>query len=245
VITVVIPVSPIKSHPDTVILDETLDSVRHHLPDAEIIVTFDGVRTEHEGRLEDYEEFIRRALWRLDKVYGNTCPFIFDRHTHQVGMLRGVLDEVRTPLLMYVESDTPLVTDEPIDWQTIVGFIQSGESNLVRLNHESHILDAHQHLVCGHDLDGLMTRTAQWSQRPHVATVAYYRRILASHFSVDANSFIEDRMHGVVQQDVELDGINGWRQHRIHMYSPPGNQKRSYTTDGRAGEAKYDDTQVF
>jgi hypothetical protein len=65
-ITVVIPVSPIKSHPDTAILDETLDSVRYHHPTAEIILTFDGIREEQSRRWHDYEEFIRRALWRAD-----------------------------------------------------------------------------------------------------------------------------------------------------------------------------------
>ena len=61
-ITAVIPVSPIKSHPEIGILTETLDSIRHHLPDAEMIVTFDGVREEQEDRRGDYEEATRRTL---------------------------------------------------------------------------------------------------------------------------------------------------------------------------------------
>jgi hypothetical protein len=243
VITVVVPVSPIKSHPDTTVLDETLDSIRHHLPGAELIVTFDGVRDQQEHRRGDYEEFIRRALWRLDKVYGNACPVIFEQHTHQVGMLRSVLDEIRTPLLMYVEQDTPLVTDEPIDWEVVTAFLDSGESNLVRLAHEALILEPHQHMF--HGVDGLFTRTSQWSQRPHIASVAYYRRILAAHFTPNATSFVEDMMHGVVDEAYRVDGMAGWNQHRLHMYTPAGNIKRSYHTDGRAGELKYDSSQVF
>jgi hypothetical protein len=245
VITVVIPVSPIPSMPDTRILDETLDSVRHHLPDAEIMVTFDGVREQHEARRPDYEESIRRALWRLDKAYGNVCPFVFDEHTHQVGMLRSVLDEIRTPLLMYVEQDAPLVTDEKIDFDQIAEFITSGESNLVRLSHEALILEPHQHMFHGTECDGLFTRTSQWSQRPHVASVAYYRRILANHFSPNAKSFLEDQLHGVLDEAYRVDGIAGWQQHRVHMYTPPGNIKRSWHSDGRAGEPKYDSSQIF
>jgi hypothetical protein len=255
VITAVVPVSPIKSHPDTAVLDETLDSIRHHLPDAEIIVTFDGVREQQEGRRADYEEFIRRALWRLDKHYGNTFPVIFTEHTHQVGMLRAVLDEIRTPLLMYVEQDTPLVVDEPVDWEAITHFLISGRSNAVRLHHEAVIPDAHKHMIHGTErLDGpawkgrrtSFLQTSQWSQRPHVASVAYYRRILTNHFSSSAKSFIEDMMHGVVDEAYNVDGLTGWMQHRVHIYNPDGeNMKRSYHTDGRAGEQKFASSQVF
>ncbi len=253
-ITAVVPVSPIVSHPETAILDETLDSIRYHLPTAEIIVTFDGVRPEQEHRREAYEEHIRRALWRLDHHYGNAVPFIFDEHLHQTGMLRAIIDEIRTPLLLYCEQDTPIVTDEPIEWRRICTVISGGASNLVRLHHEALILDAHKHMTHGlefppeyngevNDID--FVRTSQWSQRPHVASVAYYRTVL-SYFSTEAKAFVEDRMHGVVDEAFKRDGMQGWFQHRLHVYHPnTGNIKRSYHTDGRAGEPKWDDTQVF
>lgn len=253
-ITVVVPVSPIPSHPDTSILDETLDSIRFHHPAAEILLTFDGVRSEQEHCRDAYEEFIRRALWRADKHYGAVCPFIFEEHRHQSGMMRAVLDEIKTPLLMYVEQDTPLVTDEPIDWEEIGWLIDRGYSNCVRLHHEGVIPEPHRHMMHGLESEfdpewrerSEFTRTSQWSQRPHITSLAYYRRILDSHFTADARCFIEDRMHGVVDNAFRQDGMAGWLQHRLHIYTPEGgNIKRSYTTDGRAGGPKYDDTQVW
>lgn len=247
-ITAVVPVSPIPSHPDTAILDETIASIRHHLPDAPIIVTFDGVRPEDEARHGAYDEHIRRALWRLDKLHGNVRPFVFDQHKHQTGMLRAVLDEIGTPLLMYVEADTPLVTDEPIDWPSVTEFLMSGRSNLVRFHHEGVIPAEHEHMMHGPTgfEDAKFVLTSQWSQRPHVASVAFYRRILASHFSRDARSFIEDKMHGVVDEAFLIDGLMGWDQYRLHIYDPDnGNMKRSYHLDGRAGGPKHDGTQVF
>lgn len=243
-ITAVVPVSPIKSHPDTAILTETLDSIRHHLPDAEIIVTFDGVRPEQADRAQDYTEFIRRALWLADHHYGNILPILHTTHQHQTGMLRGCLPDIDTPLILYVEQDTPLVCDEPIDWPLITDIVVSGISNVVRLHHEAVIPAEHQHMI--HGRDGNFIRTSQWSQRPHIAHIAYYRRIMESHFTPDARSFIEDRMHGVLDQAFRRDGDAGWAQHRVHIYDPGNNNlKRSYHTDGRAGEPKWDDTQVF
>jgi hypothetical protein len=246
VITVVIPVSPINSHPTTTILAKTVESVRHWLPTAEIMLCFDGVRTEQERLRRRYESHIFAALELADWQWGNVCPFIFDEHLHQTGMLRKVIDDIRTPLMMFVEQDTPLVTDEPIDFDAITDAILSGVSNMVRLHHEALILPDHEHMVHGEEPGTPLLRTSQWSQRPHVASVAYYRRILDAHFTKHTKSFVEDKMHGVLDQAYRVDGLAGWLQHRIHIYNPGnGNIKRSYHTDGRAGDPKWDNTQIF
>ena len=245
-ITVVVPVSPIPSHPGTEILDETIASVRHHLPGAPIIVTFDGVRPEDEARHDAYDEHIRRALWRLDHVHGNVRAYLFDNHRHQTGMMRAILPEVTTPLLIYVEHDTPLVTDEPIDFGLVTAFLTSGSSDAIRFHHEAIIPAEHEHMMYGREPNMPFVRTSQWSQRPHVATTAFYRRIIETCFTPDARSFIEDRMHGIVDEAVKLDGLNGWQQYRLHLYDPGnGNMKRSIHLDGRAGNTKYDTSQVF
>lgn len=242
-ITVIVPVSPIDSHPDTRILAETVESIRYHHPTAEIFITFDGVRPQQEHLRAAYEQHIFNALWLADHTWGNVVPFIFDEHLHQTGMLRAVIDHIRTPYMMYVEHDTPLVTDEPIDWPAVLHMLDTGESNSVRFHHEAVIPDDHTHMM--HGQDGLFLRTSQYSQRPHIATVAFYRRVL-DQFSPDAKSFIEDRMYGVVTQAERTDRRHGWNQWRLHIYAPPGgNIKRSYHLDGRAGAPKWDDTQVF
>lgn len=246
-ITVVIPVSPIKSHPDTYILEETIKSVRHHLPESEIIVTFDGVRKEDEAKRANYEEFIRRMLWKFNFHYTNILPVIFNDHAHQTGMAKEILDTIETPLLLYVEQDTPLVTDELIDWDVCVdNVLISGNADLVRFHHEGVIPKEHSHMIHGLLPDSTMfMRTSQWSQRPHLATVAFYRRILETCFSDNTRSFIEDKMHSICDESFRRDGLMGWQNYRLVIYYPDGNIKRSYHTDGRAGEAKYDDTQVF
>lgn len=246
-ITVIIPTSPIKSHPDVSTIDETIKSIRHHLPTAEIILTFDGVRPEQEDRRVDYNEFIKRMLWKCNNEYKNIVPLIFEEHSHQSGMARKALEYVKTPILLYVEQDTPLVIDYEIPFLDLSQQILEGKSNMIRFHFEAVIPKDHYHMVHGMepDIEVPLLRTSQWSQRPHLASVAFYKRILSENFSSKSKSFIEDLMHGVLDQAYRLDGINGWHQYKIHIYAPEGNFKRSYHSDGRQGEPKWDNSQIW
>lgn len=243
-ISIIIPVSPIKSHPSTEVLDETIQSVRHHFPHSEIIITFDGVRKEQEAKRADYEEFIRYALFRCNTDWDAT-PIVFTEHTHQVRMAREALRSVVTPLVLYVEQDTPLVIDEPIEWEYLFKEIMVNQANVIRFHFEAHIPREHKQLMLKSEGCYNLTRTIQWSQRPHIASTAFYRYILDHYFSENANCFIEDKMHGIVQQDYTELGERGWDRWKLFIYTPEGNIKRSLHSDGRAGEKKYDERQRF
>lgn len=242
-ITAVIPVSPIKSHPDIAILEAAITSIRHHLPDTNIVITFDGVRAEQEHLRDAYEESIRRTLWRCDHWWKNVTPLIFDKHVHQIGMMRHTMQHIATPLLLYVEQDCPLVVDETIDWSAICALLLSGDAGVVRFSHETLILKAHEHMMHGRHND--FTRTSQWSQRPHVASKSFYQRAL-NEFSPEASCFIEDKMASVLECANHDYGMLGWLQWPCWIYTPQGGSiKRSYHLDGRDGEPKYDDDQRF
>lgn len=245
-ITIMIPCSPIKSHPSISVIDETIKTIRHHLPEAEIIVTFDGVREEQQDRRADYEEFKRRFLFECfnNSTYQNVLPLIFKEHMHQVKLAREALGYVKTDKVLYIEQDTPLTPDEPIDWQKCYKLIDKGFANVVRFHFEAQIPEPHKHLMIG-DVENSFLKTFQWSQRPHIISVAYFERILTNYFTTEAICFIEDKMHGVVQEDVNKHGTAGWNQHRIYIYHPEGNIKRSYHLDGRAGGKKWDGAQTW
>lgn len=248
-VTITIPVSPIISHPDPAILVETIESIRYHLPTAEIIITADGVRKEQENLRGVYEQFLQRVLWKAHREWSNVLVLINDDHTHQVGMARQALEYIQTPLLLYVEQDTPLVTDEPIDWEGLANAILSGDANVIRLAFEAQVLAEHRHMMLDDnptDVNGVpLLRTAQWSSRPHLSSTAFYRHMLATYFSPGANCFIEDKVHGSLHVDFTEEGVMGWYKWRVWIYHPEGHIKRSYHTDGRAGQEKFDDKQVF
>jgi len=229
-ITSIVPVSIIPSHPSTAILDETIASIRHHLPDSEIILQIDGLRSERKTRKNDYDEFKNKVLWKCLHEWTNVLPIIFDEHSHQTTMMKKTIDEVKTSAMLYVESDAPLVTDHDIDWEACLDMLEYGKANTIRFHFEAFIPEPHEYLML--DKEGQFLKTIQWSQRPHLSLSSYYRNIVLPFSS--EKTFIEDAFHGKVQDD-------GWETHKLWIYHPEGNIKRSYHLDGRAGTRKFTD----
>lgn len=248
-LTVLVPTSVMPSCPDTRIIEQTIDSVRELYPVCEIIITIDGLRKEQEDRRQDYEEYIQNLIWLCRYKWRNTLPIIFEENTHQVGMARVALQEVKTPFILYVEHDTPIVTDEPIETLNILHTLETGELNMVRLHFEAVIPKEHTSMMLDKEpkiIQGCpIIRTAQWSQRPHFSTKAFYEHITRTYFSENAKTFYEDLLHGKVLEDWLHNREQGWFNWRVGIYAPAGNYKRSYHIDGREGTEKYDKDLVF
>jgi hypothetical protein len=241
-VTVLVTCSPIPSNPGTEILEQTIASVRAQLPGAEIVIAFDGVRPEQEARRADYERHIRRVLWLADHVWGNTFPLIADEHLHQAVAAKRALEHVRTPLLLFIEQDTPICGEIP--WDDLAEVILAGDANVIRMHHEASVLEPHKYLMLDDEPQKVrgvpMMRTIQWSQRPHLASVAWYRELLDRYFPADEKDYIEDRVYGKLIAAHDRDGDMGWLGWRTWMYTPEGDIKRSTHLDGRAGEDKFD-----
>lgn len=238
--TVLIPTSPIPSHPDTWIIEQTVATVRHHIPDAEILVMCDGVRREQEHYRPAYEEYIRRVSWLAAHEWGRCTLIVHDQHQHQANMTRHALGLVDTPTVTFIEHDVPLCADEHIDWDACYAAIASGELNTVRFHFESVIPEPHKYLMVDRVpkmVAGLScVRTRQWSQRPHVSSTDYYRRMLSdpAWFPPDAVTMIEDVMNSPVMHQ-------RWAHHKVAIYAEPGGHlKRSWNLDGRKDDPKFE-----
>jgi hypothetical protein len=237
-VTIIIATSIIPGHPSTDMIDETIKSIRHHFPNNEIIMQIDGLRSEQLHRKEDYDEYKNRILWKCLHEYKNVLPIIFDKHSHQSTMLKQTINLINTSCLLYIEGDAPLTPDVEIDWNKCLDMIEYGKANTIRFHFESSIPEPHNHLMFGLE-DGFM-KTSQWSQRPHLSTVEYYRKVILPE--VEDFAFIEDTTHGRVQDDISPYGVfseDGWNKHKLWIYHPEGNIKRSYHLDGRQGTRKY------
>jgi hypothetical protein len=237
-VTIILATSVLPSHPSTHIIDETIKAVRVHFPKNEIIMQIDGLRQEQSGRRDDYNEYKNRILWKCLHEYDNILPIIFDEHSHQTTMMRKTINNIQTSLLLYVEGDTPLTPDIGIEWDQCLDMIEYGKANTIRFHFEAEIPEPHKHLMFG--LENGFMKTTQWSQRPHLSTVEYYRNVVLP-FS-DEKTFIEDRFHGKVQDDClpyDTFSQDGWNTHKLWIYHPEGQIKRSYHLDGREGTRKF------
>lgn len=235
-ITIILVTSVLPSHPNTRVIDETMKAIRTQLPNVEIIMQIDGLREEQLDRKENYDEYKTQVLWKCLHEWDNVLPIVFTEHSHQSTMMRETIDLIKTPLMLYVEGDAPLTPDRDIDWDKCVQYILDGSASTIRFHHEEVLPKEHESLMIGQPENGFR-KTFQWSQRPHLSTVRYYKDVVLP--SVKERAFIEDTFHGIVHQDWIVDGKIGWYRHRLVIYYPKDGLQRSYHIDGREGGLKY------
>lgn len=248
-ITAIVLTSPTKLNPDLSMIQETIRSVRERIGGCEILVCCDGVRAEQNHMRDAYEIYLHElAMWCNTQF--NVCPFLNGTHMHQSGLIRRILDEVRTPYVLMMEHDTPLCGD--IDWGCVLDQMEQFDLNQMRFSHEALILDVHKRLFLD-PLEGSKdwTPTFQFSMRPHVARTDWYAHIVRDLLAPEARTFVEDAVYGLMEHPLrELGadgrfarrkhGIRAWEQNRLALYTPQGDIKRSYHLDGRGSEPKYD-----
>lgn len=238
-ITVLIPVSPVPSHPSTEVIDETLDEIRARLPQSEVILMFDGIAPQLMHLKARYEEFTAEMLRRinLEPELVHVTPLVFQEHQHQSLMLKKALELVRTPLVLWSEQDTVLHNEIP--FEELAEVVKTGYANLIRFHHEAEIHHEHKYLMLDDEpievLGQPFLRTRQWSGRPHLASTQFYRDIVAKYWPPEP-MFIEHIMYGIV-----VDG--NYDEFRLHIYAPEGTLVRHKHTDGRRrGADHYDPT---
>jgi hypothetical protein len=236
-ITVIIPVSPIPSHPSTEVIDETLNEIRNRLPDSEIIIMFDGVAPQLMHLKAGYDLFTQQMLRRINLDLVNVTPLVFDQHMHQSLMLKKALELVRAPLILWSEQDT--VLHNGIPFPELAEVVKAGYANLIRFHHEAAIHPEHEYLMLDKEpiqiLGQPFLRTRQWSGRPHLASTQFYHDIVAKYWPPNP-MFIEHVMYGIV-----VDGA--YDEFRLHIYAPKGTLVRHKHTDGRRrGADNYDPT---
>lgn len=240
-VTVVMPTSPAPLHPSTGHLEQTFESVRAQLPLAEIVLVADGVRPEQEHRRTDYEEYLRRLLWLCNFEWHNVVPVVLDEWGHQANATRAALALVDTPLVLFVEHDTPLVGEIP--WAALCDVVASGEANAIRLHqdvamhpdHEAVMLDPEPR-VLGDKLP--CRRTSAWWQRPHLASTRFYRDRIMPMFGPGSRTMIEEVVYDAMARDCGTEA--GWWDWRVWIYTPAGDMRRSGHLDSRGDDPKYE-----
>ena len=222
-VTVVVVTSPTSFHPDTSHLEQTVDSARERLPGCEVLIGADGVPEPLAHLTGAYWEYRYRITELCAQRWPGVLLWCSPDHVHQAAVTRELLTKVHTPLILFLEHDTPLVGDAP--WADLAGLVQAEEFHSIRLHYGTQIGDYHEHMMLDRQTepriyDGVpMVRTYQWSQRPHLASAAWYRWVLDAH---SFPGFVEETMHGVVSSAWQDFGLAGWSRYRLGIYAPAG-----------------------
>lgn len=223
-ITVVIPTSPIPSHPSDSIIRRAVAFVREQLPLSRIIITCDGTQGE-EPAYKQYRDALMYHSGNVN-VIGNSL------HIHQSGLLTHVLGgptPITTPLLLYLEHDWELLPNVP--WPELSQLILSGEFNYIKLHATPRISPYHEHLMLERVIyqDGVpsdryrdnvpgtaipIIKTKQWSQNPHLASAKFYREKILPLCEGKCD-FIENIVHGIVAN-------SPWEEFRCGIFNPAG-----------------------
>lgn len=232
-ITVIIPTSPIPSHPSTRIIETVITSIRWHLPDVLICILCDGVRAELGHRFFQYDDYLKAmGGWR---GYGQMMWEMHKEHRHQAGMLKDFLSDIKTPLFLFCEHDTVL-DEKPINWDAITKLLLSGDANTVRLYWHETIHPEHLHLFG--DRVGDFVKTTQWSGWPFIGRTDFYKGLMVDYFSGNDRQMLESGLYGPVVE-------SPWEKFRTWVYAPQPDAIRFHHLNGRVdsatGEKDYGD----
>jgi len=237
-VTVIVTSSPVPVHPCTDHIEQVVASIREQLPTAEVVIICDGVRLEQEDRKADYEEYVRRLLWLCNYEWSNVLPVVLDEWQHQANATRAALELVETPLVLFMEHDTPLVGE--IDWGGLCGFASGALADVVQFHENTGIHPDHESVMVDQDtvvIEGVpVRRIAAWWQRPHLAKTSLYRDRIMPLFTEQSRTMIEDPLYPVVWSDYTA---NGWGNWKLWAYTPEGNMRRSGHLDSRGDDPKY------
>jgi len=232
-ITAIIPTSPLMIHPSTEIMDETYVQLQKQLPGVKLLILADGVHPEEEYLRERYEGYLEKLHTRASG-WRNTSLYLFKEWKHQSGMLRQVLDDhfsVTTPLVFWSEHDIPL-RDDYINWQGIVDTLLAEDLYGIRFELTGDPLkqDETKGSIVTHGVPVVLsTQFVNW---PQVFRLDYIKDIMVSFG--DSKTYLEC---------AEYDGIvrDRFNTRRYGIYSPEGDIRRCYHSNGREHGGHYQD----
>jgi len=239
-ITVIITSSPCKRHPSTEMIFETIKLIRKQLT-SKIIILLDGVKPEQEYLRDAYEQYKVDLMFWLT-AQDNIEAIAFPDFQHQTGMIKNIIPTVKTPFVLFIEHDFPVVGHIP--WNNIGNVLRTGKANLVRFYLEDKLIPQHRHMFVNQEpelIDGVpLIKTSQWSQRPHICHTQLYRQIVDQYITGN-KTYIEDDIHGRFAIDFtqSKNPEKDWGKHKLTIYSPRGNISRCKHLDGRMEERKY------
>lgn len=190
-LTLLIPASPIPSHPNTAVIERALDSLLTHLPDGAFrtIVCHDppspSLAPDRSNAFERYLQRLERLTaagkYRRLDIDVTTAP----RWGHLAGSLRHTIGRVQSEFVFILQHDFFLTEHLPI-LDLIEMMRRHPEVKHLRLNRKANLprlwdgrTEERRRFFAERSFDGVrVCQTLAWSDNPHLARTEYYSDLI-------------------------------------------------------------------
>lgn len=197
-LTVLVVASPVKSHPSTAILDETLESLKAHLnleigqPGTPFVIAHDGLSPFASWQVR--KNFKHYLLSAREAHPQNTVVIRLSRRRGLTRNIENGLAHVATPFVLIVQHDLPFCA--PVDFDAAMALIRSNEDikhlRFNRFDNNEAGWDAgvpaalkvdpeiRSSFFCEIDVSPGVSvmQTLNWSDNNHLTSVSYYPQVV-------------------------------------------------------------------
>lgn len=235
-VTVITSTNPIPSIPETSHLYQAQASLSivSTLRLCKKIIVFDGVPEHKKAMASRYEEYKQNVirLTETDPYFANTELVFCEQWRHLSGAITNALAHVTTPFVLIHQHD--LVIRKPFDLNGCVATLIANPN--IKYIHFSSSVNSDpswngpvdQKIAGRHFVP--LTRSFGWSDRTHVASVAYYKKDI---LPLCPFTFMEDVVQKIMKQDLARHGKRYHSRFAPYLYGNIHDGDYLTHTDGR------------
>lgn len=170
--TIIVPISPVPSHPSTDMVERAVRSIHRHLEsqDWPIILACDGGTRE-----TAYKEFKNRlhALVAGDAAFKQAAVLECTYWRHLAGVLEEAFQRIDTPLALVFQHDHEVL--RPVDTPGILACFENPTVQYLRLNRYANRVEGWDYILEPFQEAPIpLLKTAAWSDMPHFVRTTYY-----------------------------------------------------------------------
>ena len=248
-VTVVVTTSPVRSHPETRLLEETLASARAFaagLAGCPVVVVCDGykvgARSRHRSGIIAPEEESRYAEYRArlailartpgSAVHGAEILCLPCKHGFPYALRRG-LQHVHTPYVLVMQHDRAFV--RPTDLQPVLRAMAAdprlryvGFPTTTTLHHARHVKNYGLRLEMETVEGAKFLPLVQWYDSTHLASTEHYMRFVYGRdrrVNFSRSGFVEDRLGQAQLADIRQGGMSAHAAYGTWLYFDGGGEE--------------------
>jgi len=242
-LNIIITASPIKSHPSTVHIDKTIDSLEllTYPDDTKIILSHDY--PSDGSMMGDYMEYYR-ILKDKYKDRNNMVFTMSETHGHLTGNVKNAFNYVDSKYVLLVQHDFPFVRNVNLN-DVMSDMDNNYELKHVRFNKRKNICTAGDWLTQDCDtkifnnfnINGIneYVSTFCWSDNNHLSPTEYYTEIVLKECRIGTpmENNLYFKLQKIAHKGDKNEILNSHQKYGTFLYDKLNSDEVIYHTDGR------------